>query len=38
MAIKVSLTLAGPLGAEGDISVQAIDYSVTPYYPLRKGA
>ena len=38
MAIKVSLTLAGPLGAEGDISVQAIDYSVTEdATPLSAG-
>lgn len=38
MAIRVSLTLAGPLGAEGDISVQAIDYSVTEdATPLSAG-
>lgn len=38
MAIKVSLTLAGPLGTEGDISVHAIDYSVTEdATPLSAG-
>ena len=38
MAIKVTFTLSGPLGAEGEISTQLIDYSVTEdSTPLSAG-
>lgn len=38
MAIKVTFTISGPLGAEGEISTQLIDYSVTEdSTPLSAG-